>query len=221
MITDDYIALATTPVDSAVVFRLRRVLWPSALAQSFWAFTKAQASVDTKWLAKSLGFQTANPPPDMEKIISQHVAKQQAISKANGLPSPAGPQPESKKGKAILPSTQPEKAGVAGKEVGVGQPNGEEVTPETDLASTIRGHFLTGIVAFRTQFAKTWRPSPAYPPRGSVTVSGLVELETPKCWLVFDIKANWDPQTKAYDMRSMLLKLRRVQLKRQGPAGGR
>lgn len=219
LITDDYIALATMPVDSAVVFRLRRALWPSALAQSFWALAKAQVSTDTRWLAKSLGVETAEPPPDMEKIIAQHVAKQQALAKGNGLPSPAGPQPESQKGKAIVPSPQPEKAGVTGK--GVGQPNDEEATPGAEIASAIRGHFITGIVAFRKQFAKTWRPAPAYPPRGSIIVSGLIELETPKGWLVFDIKGHWDPQTKSYDQRSMVLKLRRVQLKRQGPMGGR
>jgi len=47
-----------------------------------------------------------------------------------------------------------------------------------------------------------------------------VELDSPKAWLVFDVKAAWDPKTRSYDARSMHLKLRRMQLKKQGPVGG-
>jgi hypothetical protein len=81
-------------------------------------------------------------------------------------------------------------------------------------------HFFRAIMAFKVKMAQTWRPAPNYPPRGSILVSGLVELDSPKAWLVFDVKAAWDPKTRSYDARSMLLQLRRMQLKKQGPAGG-
>lgn len=82
-------------------------------------------------------------------------------------------------------------------------------------------HALRAYVAFKQKFAQTWRPAPNYPPRGSILVSGLVELEAPLAWIVVDVKAAWDPKTKSYDSRSMQMMLRRLQMKRQGPIGGR
>jgi hypothetical protein len=80
-------------------------------------------------------------------------------------------------------------------------------------------HFFRAIMAFKVKMVQTWRPTQNYPPRGSILVSGLVELDSPKAWLVFDVKAAWDPKTRSFDARSMHLQLRRMQLKKQGPAG--
>jgi hypothetical protein len=82
-------------------------------------------------------------------------------------------------------------------------------------------HLRRAFVAFKTKFAQTWRPAPNYPPRGSILVSGLIELDSPKAWLVIDVKAAWDPKTKQYDPRSMHLVMRRLQMKRQAPLGSR
>jgi hypothetical protein len=82
-------------------------------------------------------------------------------------------------------------------------------------------HLQRAFMAFRTKFAQTWRPAPNYPPRGSILVSGLIELDSPKAWLVIDVRAAWDPKTKQYDPRSMHLAMRRLQMKRQAPLGGR
>jgi hypothetical protein len=58
---------------------------------------------------------------------------------------------------------------------------------------------------------------PETPPRGSIIVSGLVELEAPMSYVVLDVFAFWNPQTKQYDDKSMIVRLRRVQMKNQAP----
>jgi hypothetical protein len=86
--------------------------------------------------------------------------------------------------------------------------------------SALNSHLLQALMAFKTKFAQTWRPAPNYPPRGSILVSGLIELDSPKAWLVIDVTAAWDPKTKQYDPRSMYLGMRRLQMKKQAPLGG-
>jgi hypothetical protein len=90
-----------------------------------------------------------------------------------------------------------------------------------DTPPALKLHLLRAFVAFKTKFAQTWRPAPNYPPRGSILVSGLIELDSPKAWLVIDVRAAWDPKTKQYDPRSMHLGMRRLQMKRQAPLDGR
>jgi len=92
---------------------------------------------------------------------------------------------------------------------------------EDKTQPALKLQLLKAYVAFKTKFAQTWRPAPNYPPRGSILVSGLIELDSPKAWLVIDVRAAWDPKTKQYDPRSMLLAIRRLQMKRQAPLGGR
>lgn len=209
------------PVDSSTVFRLRQVLWPSALMQSVWAFAKVMVIDDIGRLTRYFGVEPTKRPISMEQIIAQVQAKQQESIKIKGLPTAAGPKPnqpestEAQKSKAI--KSLPEKAKVTGK--GNREADGDEKS-STQSATAIQAHFIKAIFAFKQKFAKTWRPAPALPPRGSIVVSGLVELDMPKAWFVFDIKAHWDPKSKAFDPRSMVLKLRRMQLKRQAAVGG-
>jgi hypothetical protein len=55
----------------------------------------------------------------------------------------------------------------------------------------------------------------APPPRGSIAVSGLVELETPKAIVLVDILTWYDPKTNAFAPHSTRLSLRRVAEKKQ------
>jgi hypothetical protein len=84
---------------------------------------------------------------------------------------------------------------------------------------SLKLHLQKAYMAFKMKFAQTWRPAPNYPPRGSILVSGLIELDSPKAWLVVDVKAAWDPKTQQYDVRSMQIVVRRLQMKRQAPLG--
>lgn len=169
---------------------------------------------DAKYFAEKLGLRTSKPPPSIEQIVAKH---QQMFKGPPQLPTKDGPPAP----------IQPPVLG-AGSQA-ITSPPGQGKTPltgekpsELDIGQVaLHSHFFRPIMAFKAKLAQTWRPAPNFPPRGSILVSGLVELDTPKAWLVFDVKAAWDPKTRAYDPRSMHVQLRRMQLKKQGPVGGR
>ena len=204
------------PVDSLTVFRIRQALWPSAIAQACWSFTKVMLVDDAKRIARMLGIQTGPPPLTMEQILAKHqqLIKGPSPTKDGPTKQPQGLGDATKAITHPSPPT-PEKSSLTEKgseefEVGTG----------TRAAMALHAHFFRAIMAFKIKFQQTWKPAPDYPPRGSVIVSGLVELDSPRAWLVFDVKAAWSPETKLYDARSMQLQLRRMQMKKQGPLGG-
>ncbi|KUJ08902.1 uncharacterized protein LY89DRAFT_599142 [Mollisia scopiformis] len=216
-ISDEYIAIAKQPVDSLVVFRIRQALWPTALFQSTWSFLKVMVNDDAKYIAQKLGFKPTKPPPSIEQIVTKH---QQMFKGPPQLPTKDGPSP----------TTQPPVLGDGAQTItsppgrGDKSPLAGQKPEEVDIGSAgmaLHAHFFRPIMAFKAKLAQTWRPAPNFPPRGSILISGLVELDTPKAWLVFDVKAAWDPKTRTYDPRSMHVQLRRMQLKKQGPVGGR
>jgi hypothetical protein len=71
--------------------------------------------------------------------------------------------------------------------------------------------------AFMMKLAQTWKPTVSLPERGCVMVSGLVELEAPKAYLVFEVVSFWDPKTTQYDGKATVLRLKRVRPKYLAP----
>lgn len=99
----------------------------------------------------------------------------------------------------------------------------EEIFPA--LVNSIReihAGFEKPIIAAKLKYAEAnrkLRPTQNLHPRGSIMVSGFVELESDRAFLVFDVIAAWDPKKKDFDTESMQLKLRRMQRKKQRPIG--
>jgi hypothetical protein len=160
--------------------------------------------------------------PSIEQLLN----KQQQMMKGS-LPNKKGPSipPQSEaegqatsNAKAMIKISAPAKTRLTeNRNTPEKDEEAEVVGPGTRVAMALHQHFNHAITAFKTKMRQTWRPAPSYPPRGSILVSGMVELEAPKAYLVFDVRGAWDPQTKAYDPRSMHLQLRRFQWKAQGP----
>jgi hypothetical protein len=81
----------------------------------------------------------------------------------------------------------------------------------------IRDGLVEPKLAAANAFQKSYKAMKYQPPRGAVLVSGLVELETKKAYVVLDVVGWYDPKRKAFDFKSMQMGLRRVQAKQQGP----
>jgi len=163
-----------------------------------------------KKIASKLGLSSSPPPPSLEQIIARH----QQLMKNPQAPSPDGPPAQP----SVMGTTPKaigngpsEKSAIAGK--------GDQEIEINPAAKIVHAHFMRPIMAFRAKLAQTWRPAQNFPPRGSLLVSGLVEIDSPKAWLVFDVHAAYDPKDKEFDPRSMKVELRRFQLKKQGPVG--
>jgi len=231
-ISDEFIAWTTMPVDSLTVFRIRQALWPSSLAQSFYGFFKVLVVQDIRIFGEKLGLVEPRRQPSFEALIARHLNKQSIDPGKPGVVPNGG----SLKPPTLGNSKQSMPDGIVSKESGTtakSSPDNDDKQAklearqaelETEIRNRVRdfkvAHFFRPLVAFKNKFTQTWRPAPNYPPRGSVILSGLVEIDSPKAWIVIDVKAAYDPKTKTFDSRCMSLALRRLQMKKQGPPGG-
>ncbi|KAK6582143.1 hypothetical protein PZA11_005840 [Diplocarpon coronariae] len=210
-IGDDYIEWRTQPVESQVALRIKQCLWPSALAQSSWSFIKVMVVDDMKHLARMLGFRSGTPPAPLDQVLT----RRQQLLKGSQAPQLATEDNTRAQTTAVATPPKGLTAGSSEKPALMGK--GPEELEVGSAAMALHAHLVKPMMAFRTKFSQTWRPAPDFPPRGSILVSGMVELDAPKAWLVFDVRASWDPKTRAYDPRSMIVRLRRMQPKKQGP----
>ncbi|TAQ90106.1 hypothetical protein B7494_g1516, partial [Chlorociboria aeruginascens] len=170
-ITDDGIYWTTKPIDSLTVSRIQQAIWPSALLQSAWSFTKNSERKPSKDLS-------------MEKFYLLRSPNQLMRQKKVLTAAPTDPTYEEKVKKAS-------------------QILNNHSSPGHPVTWALQAHFHKAVTAFKAKLQQTWKPASSYPPRGCVMVSGLVELDAPRAWLVFDVKAAWDPKIKSYDYRSM------------------
>jgi hypothetical protein len=188
------------------------------MVQASWAFAKVAVSDQIGRFAGMLGLRVNPPPPTFEQILSRHqqMSKNAQIPSENG--SPQQPTSISDGPKAIRPRATGDQPAL--KESGQQDIDISSITsPGAELGTELRSSFFRPILAFKKKFAQTWRPAAGYPPRGSIIVSGLVEVDSPKAWLVFDVKATYDPKEKEFDGQNMTVALRRFQVKKQGPMG--
>ena len=209
-ISDEFIAISTMPVDPMTASRISNVLWPAPLMKSSWSFAKVLVAENIKAAAYVLGIQVGSPPTTIEQVLARHAELTRlppTKKDSKGGPSPLPPLTQTP-GRMSIP-TQPEvKASEAKK------------TDSKEVSIPLQAHLTKPLLAFKTEFQKNWKPARNFPPRGSILVTGFVEVDSPRAWLVFDVKAAWDPKTKTFDLMSMVLSLRRLQMKKQGPLGG-
>ncbi|KAI1005355.1 hypothetical protein K3495_g2863 [Podosphaera aphanis] len=214
-IGNDYIAWTSHPVDSMTVRRIQRAFWPSSMTLSTWSFAKVVVADYITMLASLIGNNTESAPP-LEQILAQHhnIVKQSKVSRQDETPSDAQSFSSDSEMNTI-PSLQ--------------QPSSQRESDDEEndneqgiqrLLTDLRQGYSGPLSAFKKTFTKSWKRPVCYPPRGSFSVSGLIEIDTSKAFLVFEVIAFWDPQTKSYDTDSLALGLKRIQLKKQVPRGG-
>ncbi|PQE20398.1 hypothetical protein CJF30_00001702 [Rutstroemia sp. NJR-2017a BBW] len=207
-IGEDSISWVTMPVDASTVFKVRHVLWPSALMASSWSFMRVLAAEEVRNIAGLFGIEMQSPPPPL--TINQVIARHEQVLK-NRLPAKNGPQqPLGDNKKPIIEGAAPDKSNTAGGGSGIATPSS---------LPAFHSHFVHAMTAFKMKMREKYRPAPVVPPRGCIIVQGFVELDAPKAWIVCDVSAAWDPKTKTFDPRNVSLKLRRLQMKKQVPHG--
>jgi len=196
------------------------VLWPTHLFKSIWAMVKVIVVDEPKWIGHKLGLYSGPLPPTMKQLLEQHhrtLAQYQQQINAGSLPKAGSSKPSQpfNSRRAVTPPV-PGKTGFEN-EKGNRSEESEEDKAVIEKLKPLREHFFRAFLTARRKFGQMWKPARPYPPRGCVTVSGLVEVDAPLAWLVFDVRAHWDPKTKAYDEKSLILQLRRYQPKKQSP----
>lgn len=235
-VSDSHISWTARPVDSLTVLRIKHILWPSAVTQSLFSFWKVLLSQNSSKLYEVLGIKTEGDKQSMQRI-EQSIARTAEILGSKRSPIPKdGISNSTTRNPQNPPTPQaPSAAGPRGKmgnspggqsksavnHSGLNKAEMERVGPGQDSPTYVamKLHMLRAFLAFRTKLAQTWKPVPNYPPRGSLFVSGFIELDTPQAWIVVDVIAAWDPKTRTFDDKSMHLRIRRLQPKSQNPKG--
>lgn len=215
-------------VDSLAVFWTREALWPSVLTSSIWSFTSALMTQNATAVAKFLGFESGTQPlPDMQQTIGRIQQQFGARPGKSGSASPSTSSPDRMGSGATsgsLPqvdkrsvgsTTTPEAMG-PGSNVGNTVPTATSVK-DMYLVRTAQEHTSGPWDKFKQTFTQKWRGAPSFPPRGSILVTGIVELETPRHVLSIDCSSWWDPRTEKFDPKTTKMQLRIIRAKVQSP----
>lgn len=215
---DDGIRWTQAPIDSVTVSAVRKVLYPIGPLKSFWDFNRSLVINAWNGLATTVGFKPIEQPT-LEALLARHAMAMKQMRKENSTT----PKADSEVPKDPLSATRSRDLPGGGKARNPYQGNIPGMPPTSEVEegkkpSVLSEHFSNPVQSFKMKFLSTLTATKAYPPKGSIFVSGLVELDCSKAWIVVDVKAAWDPKTKDFDKRSMVVGLRRMQMKRQPPA---
>ena len=87
---------------------------------------------------------------------------------------------------------------------------------DTEIYKKLSARYSCANVAWTSVTVANWKKV-SVTPRGSIVVSGLVELDIPLALVVVDVYGVWDPKTRAFDTNNTKFHLRRLQRKQQTP----
>ncbi|KAK0735256.1 hypothetical protein B0T26DRAFT_99618 [Lasiosphaeria miniovina] len=219
LITDDTVEIATRPIAASHAKLLERIFWPQPMALSFWEFGKTLVRQTASDVARYFGMDVPGssgnyvngPAPGGPATLpaSQNAQVQKALEQ---LRQQATKRPEEVKNPgAMTAETSP--SNTAGKVTEAGKVSGERFTGENKIRSFTDSPWE----AFKKKYNQVWKPTRELPPRGCVAVSGLIELESSKAYVVIDVFGWYNPTTRKYDARSLWMSLRKMQYKKQAP----
>ncbi|KAJ0296764.1 hypothetical protein COL516b_011313 [Colletotrichum fioriniae] len=205
-----------SPVDSLTVKRLQKILWPDAIAVSSWAFTSALLKQHYMDISRALGFESSKPVQPFPSVSGGNMQQ-----KSQGpLPSANRQTPD---------GTPAENASHnVSKTTDASQADEPESGGKTNFVRDTAISHIEGMKQitdgpareFRRKLAQSWKPTRPSPPRGCILVSGFVECELPKGFVLIDVWGFWNPKTETFETKSTFMTVRRVQMKQQSPRRG-
>ncbi|OJD35118.1 uncharacterized protein BKCO1_1900017 [Diplodia corticola] len=206
-IADDYIAWTRRPVDQINYQRLKRALWPVAVASGALASTQYLWHVQMNKLRQWIGLSPkVDPAVD---VLARHLEAMQR-AKQEGSNRPFAPPNTSERTVASAnPNANANAAGkTAAAEKHTNLPEFEPIPPQS-IALSI----------FSSTLLKNWKRPQLEPPRGTILVTGLIEIRGDKARTVLDVTGAYDPLIDKYV--ALRVGSRLIQDKQQRPRGGR
>lgn len=210
-IADTYIAWTTRPVDPVQVSRLQAALWPKSIAVSMWSSYNTLWSLQVARAKQMLGIQSeVKPESTSTKVVDfQELAKgHKGQEKPSG--ASAGQGAESDK-LPVVPSPNLSSADAAKVS------EAKQRLQSLGLLGVVTD-FSSALTSFKNSLLKTWKFPHAPPERGTVMVSGLVELVGSKANCVLDVRAAFHPKENRFV--AIGVGVRRLQARKQSPKGG-
>jgi hypothetical protein len=212
-ITDEFVAWSIKTVSQKEYARLYRTMFPTAAFKASWASVRYQFDLQTNKVREYFGLQ---PKIDPEAALIKASLKDRPNTKQFGTgnnPPEIPPNPLSK-GFPPLPISPPsgQNDGASDAESsGTSIPRLPSIVPRGESKPVTLALFLHNL-------RKNRGSTSIEPPRGSVVVTGLVEVIGSKGRTTLDVSAAFDPPSDEYVLWSW--KPRRIQPKSQRPKGG-
>ena len=198
--------------------RVTNTLWPKSIATSFWV------SYQTFWslqyarikellnIKSDMGGQGTLPQPGPFSLGQLPKSEKQVDSPIDaGLDKMADPK-----------STEVKQSD-AGSAKPLSKPKVTNSVDNARILSSlpgmpkVTGDAAAAVQAFKQTLAKTWQP-PITMERGQIALSGLVEVEGTRGFVLLDVFALYNPQRS--QLESVSISMRRGSLKKQAPPGG-
>ncbi len=206
--TDNYIAIVVRTVPQETMARLQAAVWPTAIFRSlsasttaFWYITYAKVKAQVK---KALNMEADQKkprprfPPGFENMPRLKGAVESVTKGENNKAAPG----------KTLGESQPTSAELNAAGILKGLPSIPQPGSDMKLVSLV----------FQRTLKKNWRGgSYAAPPRGTLIVSGIVEVAGDKGICTLDVSALYEPRQGAWAGVGMAI--RRIQPKKQRPRG--
>lgn len=205
-ITDDYVAWTRRPVDQINYHRLKRTLWPVAVASGTLASTQYLWHVKMNQLREWFGLRPkVDPTID---VLARHLEAMQRAKQA-GSNRPLAPPPHTSE-RTVASTNTNTSTNTGGKTAAAAEKFTEfEPIPPQSIAMSI----------FSTTLLKNWKTPQLEAPRGTIIVTGLIEIRGDKARTVLDVAAAYDPLIDKYVVLRVGSRL--IQDKQQRPRGGR
>lgn len=210
-IGDDHITWTTRPVTQLNYHRLNRAIYPTAVFSSIYASTSYLFTQHTRQIKQYLGLSTAESTQHPRihsgkartaKSSTSSTDADADAAQRTATPSnvPPAPPPQKETSAAPAPGSNPKEKKVSLPEF--------TTAPTQSAALHIFAHTLS----------RNWKPPPLEAPRGTIVVSGLVEVKGTKARMTMDVSGAYDPKQDKY----VLLRgaVRRIQDMSQAPRGG-
>jgi len=210
-IADSYIAWTTRPVDPVQVSRLEAALWPKSIAVSMWSSYSTLWSLQVARAKQMLGIQSeVKPESASTKVVDfQELAKgDKGQEKPSGAVAGQGAEADKL---PVVPSPNLSSADAA---------KASEVKQRLQSLGLlgVMTDFSSALTSFKNSLLKTWKFPHTPPERGTVMVSGLVELVGSKANCVLDVRAAFHPKENRFV--AIGVGVRRLQARKQSPKGG-
>ncbi|KAK4152676.1 hypothetical protein C8A00DRAFT_44278 [Chaetomidium leptoderma] len=217
LVTEDSLEWTTMPCEPVMKQFLDRILWPMPVALGFWAFGTETVKQTALGVARYFGFGSETPssaqsrpnpgarPPlptspgpevqqALQRIRQETTKRPEEVNGRGSMSSSAGAPP-------ATPSTSSRDKAVGVSNKPAVDQNDQAAPREKSWIHEWRLPITTSTQPwrkFKETYARQRRPFRHQPDRGNICLSGLVELETAKAFVVAEVIMWYDPKTKSH-----------------------
>ncbi|KAK0260647.1 hypothetical protein B0A54_14659 [Friedmanniomyces endolithicus] len=218
-IGDGFVAWSQQKVDQEKQWRITRILWPTAVAQGFWAAGNVLVGMQYRRAKQALGWEgkDLHSPEEQYRLAVEQMEKRKVTKRQTGTSRTAKqleeggptatqtPEGMSAKGTAAALATAPSTAGPASQSEN--EQDGQNATtkpiaysstyPFLPLPSVTPSQDLpVALYFFTATLLKSWLPRKELePPRGAFIVTGMIEVRGEKGKALLDVQSVYDPSS--------------------------